>query len=90
MQEQIMSLTQFKSTASQLLQEMHDTGESVVLTQNGAASAVVQDIGAYKRDQRALLMLKLIAQGESDIQQGNLTPQEEVFKVLEQELADSQ
>lgn len=90
MQEQIMSLTQFKSTASQLLQEMHDTGESVVLTQNGAASAVVQDIDAYKRDQRALLMLKLIAQGESDIQQGNLIPQDEVFKALEQELADMQ
>ena len=35
-------------------------------------------------------MLKLIAQGESDIQQGNLIPQDEVFKVLEQELADMQ
>ena len=77
-----MSLTQFKSTASQLLQAMHDSGEAVVLTQNGSASAVVQDIDAYRRDQHALLMLKLIAQGESDIQRGDLIEQGDIFSEL--------
>ena len=90
MQEQVMSLTQFKSTASQLLQQMHNTGESVVLTQNGSANAVVQDIDTYKRDQQALLMLKLIAQGESDVEQGKLYDQNKVFVDLEQELLAEQ
>ena len=63
-----------------------ESGASLILTQNGSATAVVQDIETYNKHQQALLMLKLIAQGEADIENDRLHDQEEVFSQLEAEL----
>ena len=86
MSEQIVSLTKFKSSATQMLHEIHTSGASLVLTQNGSATAVVQDVDTYQKHQQALLMLKLIAQGEADIENDRLYDQEEVFSELEAEI----
>lgn len=78
----IISLSDFKSDASQWLKRLQDESDAVVLTQNGRASAVVQSYETFQRQQQALLMLKLLAQGEADIAAGRLIPQEEVFAKL--------
>jgi hypothetical protein len=59
-----------------------------VLTQNGRARAVVEDYAAYQHREQALLMLKLMAQGEDDARQGRLTDQTEVFAAVRQRLRD--
>jgi len=75
----VVSLTEFKAKAAQMLAEMKATEREIVLTQRGAASAVVQDFDTHQRQQNALLMLKLMVQGEADIQAGRTTPQDRVF-----------
>ncbi len=75
----VVSLTEFKARAAQMLADVKATEQEIVLTQRGAASAVVQDYDAHRRQQSALLMLKLMVQGEADVQAGRTTPQEEVF-----------
>jgi len=82
----ITSLSHFKSEASQLISEISKSGESIVITQNGEASAVLQDIESYNKLQEALLMLKLLATSESDMQKGKLTEHKELFKSLKQKL----
>lgn len=89
MAESIISLTEFKTDASQLLRKMQEQSESLVLTQNGRARAVVEDYDAYRRREEALLMLKLTVQGESDVQRGRLTAQTEVFSALRRRLKNS-
>lgn len=81
MQEQIISLTDFKTSASRLLQETRG-GANIILTQNGSASAVVQDYATYRAQQDAFLMLKLMVQGEADTQKNRLIPQGKVFESL--------
>lgn len=81
MQEQIISLTDFKTSASRLLQETRG-GANIILTQNGSASAVVQDYATYRAQQEAFLMLKLMVQGEADVQKNRVTPQSKVFDTL--------
>jgi len=81
MQEQIISLTDFKTSASRLLQETRG-GANIILTQNGTASAVVQDYATYRSQQDAFLMLKLMVQGEADTQKSRVTPQNKVFDSL--------
>ncbi len=81
MQEQIISLTDFKTSASRLLQETRG-GANIILTQNGSASAVVQDYATYRAQQDAFLMLKLMVQGEADAQKNRLTAQGKVFDTL--------
>ncbi len=87
MSDPIISLSDFKSDASQWLKRLQEASDAVVLTQNGRASAVVQSYETYQRQQQALLMLKLLAQGEADIAAGRLIPQEEVFAKLRERFA---
>ncbi len=86
MSDPIISLSDFKSDASQWLKRLQDESDAVVLTQNGRASAVVQSYDTFQRQQQALLMLKLLAQGEADIAAGRTSPQEEVFERIEKRL----
>lgn len=82
----VTSLSHFKADASQLIASMRKSGETVVLTQNGEATAIVQDIETYQKTQQALVMLKLLAQGEADIRNGETADQAMVFKRLEKKL----
>ena len=82
----ITSLSYFKADASRLLLEIHKSGETIVITQNGEASAVIQDIESYKRLQNALLMLKLLATGESDIHKNKLTDHADLMNTIKKKL----
>jgi prevent-host-death family protein len=82
----VMSLSEFKAQASRLLKELQEHPRPVVLTQNGRASAVLHDYAQYQRQQESLLMLKLMVQGEADVQQGDVSPQKAVFDDLRQRL----
>jgi prevent-host-death family protein len=83
----IISLSEFKAKASQLLEEMKANDQEIVLTQNGSAAAVVQDFASYQRLQESLLMMKLMVQGEADIRANRTTSQSQVFADLRRRLA---
>ena len=44
--------------------------EPLVITQNGEATAVLQDIASYEQDQQTLALLKILALGNQHIAQG--------------------
>jgi prevent-host-death family protein len=83
----IVSLSEFKAKAAQMLEDMKAAERDIVLTQNGAATAVVQDYESYQRLQDALALMKLMVQGEADIKDGRTTPQNRVFSDLRKQLA---
>ena len=82
----IVSLSEFKARAAQMLSEMKADEHPIILTQRGAASAVVHDYRVHQRLQNALLMLKLMVQGEADVARGRTIDQERVFADLEARL----
>lgn len=85
-QTSVVSLSEFKAKAAQMLEEIKSSGRDIVLTQNGAATAVVQDYESYQRFQEALAMMKLMVQGEADVTAGRATPQDRVFSELKKAL----
>lgn len=89
MPTEIVSLSEFKAKAAQMLAEMKTDDREIVLTQRGAASAVVQDFEAHQRHRNALLMLKLMVQGEADVTMGRTTPQDRVFDGIRSRLTAS-
>lgn len=82
MTEDVLSLSQFKADASRLLDQVRDQPATLVLTQNGRARAVVQDYAQYQARERAMLMLKLLAEAEHDLTLGQTLTQTEVFEGL--------
>jgi len=86
MTEDVLSLSRFKADAARLLDQVRDEYATLVLTQNGRARAVVQDYAQYQARERAMLMLKLMAEGERDISAGDTLLQADVFEMLRQQL----
>ena len=84
--EDIKPVTYVKTHSSDLIKEINTNKRPIVITQNGTARAVLMDIQTYEKQKNTLLMLKLIAQGESDIIKGNLVEQEEFFRELDKRL----
>jgi prevent-host-death family protein len=78
----IVSLSVFKAKAARMLEQIRESQDHLVLTQNGAATAVVQDYESYQRVQDSLAMLKLMVQGESDIQAKRTTSQKRTFATV--------
>ncbi len=84
----IKSVTYLKSRAADLLNQINETQRPIIITQNGAARAVLQDPISYENMRNAIGILKLISQGEADIRNGKVKSQEDVFNDIEVKLKE--
>ena len=87
MKEDIRPVTYLKSKAADLLTQINATRRAVVITQNGKARAVLQDPESYEQMRRAIGLLKLVAQGETDVQAGRTVAADAVFGGLRKKVA---
>jgi len=81
--EQIVSLEKFVANANKFVKAINTSHKPLVLTQDESAVAIVQDIKQYHKILNALYMLKLMVQGEKDIQEGKGYKQAEVFEEID-------
>ena len=84
----IKSISYLKSRAADLLSQINETHRPVIITQNGEPRAILQDPESYENMRNAIGLLKLISQGESDVRNGRVKPQDEVFKDIEKLLKE--
>ena len=54
----------------------------MIITRNGEAKAVIQDVASYEETQETLALLKILALGSRQVERGELTPVSEVVKRL--------
>ena len=65
--ESVKSISYLKANAANLIEESNKYQKTFVITQNGEAKVVVQDIKTYEKMQETMAMLKLLAMtGEKD------------------------
>jgi prevent-host-death family protein len=77
---QIRSISYLKANAAAVLEKLAEEREPLVITQNGEARAVIQDVGTYEETQETLALLKLLALGTRDIEAGRTAPLEQVVE----------
>ena len=70
--EAIEPVTTLKSKSAELVRRARDSGQPIIITQNGKATAVLQDVESYQRQRQALLLLRYLARGDRDARQGKL------------------
>jgi len=63
-------ISELRQDASGIVKRASATGDPVFITQHGRASAVLVSAGTYERTQRELEILRILAQGEADIEAG--------------------
>jgi prevent-host-death family protein len=67
---QIKPITHLKAHAAEVLLELAERREPLVITQNGEAKAVLQDVASYEETQETLALLKLLALGSREVEEG--------------------
>jgi prevent-host-death family protein len=78
----IKPISYVKANAAQLIKELAEKREPLVITQNGEATAVMQDVASYEAQQETLALLKVLALGRRQIEEGKTVPADEAFRRL--------
>jgi prevent-host-death family protein len=78
--EAVKPISYLKAHASRIVKDIADNRKTYVITQNGEAKAVVQDVAAYEQTQETLALLKMLAQSQKSLAQGKHKPLHRAFK----------
>lgn len=79
---QVKPISYLKANAADVLQQLAEQREPLIITQNGEARAVLQDVASYEETQETLALLKMLALGNQDIAAGRVKPVAEVVERL--------
>ena len=79
---QVKPISYLKANAAEVLTHLAEQREPLVITQNGEAKAVLQDVASFEETQETLALLKLLAIGNQDIAAGKIKPVAEVVTRL--------
>lgn len=80
---QIKPISYLKSHAAQIVKELGESRQPLVITQNGEATMVVIDVKSYEERENTLALLKLLALGNGQIEQGRFRDAEDIFTELD-------
>ena len=79
---QIKPISYLKAHAAEIVRKLGEQREPLVITQNGEAKVVVQDIESYEQTQETMALLKILALGMRQIEEGKVLPAEDVIRRL--------
>jgi prevent-host-death family protein len=79
---QVKPISYLKANAAEVLTHIAEQREPMIITQNGEAKAVLQDVASYEETQETLALLKILAIGTQEVAAGKLKPASEVIARL--------
>ena len=79
---QIKPISYVKTNAAELLDRIEDEREPIIITRNGEARAVLMDVHSYEQSQETLALLKILAIGQKQIEQGDTVLLSEAIQQL--------
>ena len=78
----VKPISYFKAHASEIIRQISGKQKTMIITQNGEAKAIVQDIYLYDQTQESLAILKILAQSSQSLREGKTRSVKDSFKVL--------
>ena len=78
----IKPISYLKAHAAEIIRTLGDQGEPLIITQNGEAKAVIQDIDSYEQMQETVALLKMLALGNRQIEAGRVQPAADIIARL--------
>ncbi len=79
---QIKPISYIKANAAEVLASLAEQHQPLVITQNGEAKAVLQDISSFEETQETLALLKVLALGNQEVEADQLIPAREAISQL--------
>ena len=79
---QIKPISYLKAHASEIIRTLGEKREPLIITQNGEAKVVIQDIESYEQSMESMALLKILALGMQQIDQAKVESAEDVISHL--------
>lgn len=80
--ERIKPISYLKANAAEVIAKLAEHQQPMIITVNGEAKAVLQDIDSYERTQEAIAMLKALTLTERQVKEGKVQPVDEAFRQI--------
>ena len=77
---QVKPISYLKAHAAEIVRNLAEQQEPMVITQNGEAKVVIQDIDSYEKTQQTMALLKILALGIRQVEEGDVVPANEAIK----------
>jgi len=78
----IKPISYLKAHAAEIVRNLSGQGEPLIITQNGEAKVVLQDIESYEQNQETMALLKMLALGARQIEEGKVQRADDVIQRL--------
>jgi len=86
---QIKPISYLKANAAEVIRELAETREPLVITQNGEAKVVIQDVASFEQTQETMALLKILALGNRQIEEGRVMRVKQALQRVRNEVRKS-
>ena len=88
--ESIKPISYVKAHASELIRDISNNRKTLVITQNGEAKAVLQDIRVFEQTQESLALLKMLAMSTKSLKEGRFKPVKKAFREVNDRMKENE
>ena len=82
----VKPISYLKAHASRLIRDLSSRQGILIVTHNGQAKAVVQDIHTFERTQETLALLKMLTRSQQNVRRGKVKSLDSTFASLDQRI----
>ena len=86
--ESIKPISYLKAHASEIVRYVSDNQKTMIITQNGEAKVVLQDIKEFEKTEESLALLKILLMSSKSLEEGKTAPAGKAFKNIRQRIKD--
>ncbi len=82
----VKPISYLKAHASRLIRELSTHQGTLVVTHNGQAKAVLQDIHTFEQTQETLALLKILTRSQQNVRRGKVKTLDAAFSSLDKRI----
>lgn len=86
--EAVKPISYLKTHASEVVRDVSENQKTLIITHNGEAKVILQDVKVYEKTQESIALLKIVALSGREIKQGNYRPLKKSFENVRNRIDD--
>ena len=87
--ESIKPISYLKAHASEIIREVSNSHKTFIITQNGEAKAVLQDIKEHEKTEETMALLKILVLTNKSLEEGKVKKADKAFRDIRKRIKES-
>ena len=87
--DQIKPISYVKAHAAEIVRNLGERREPLIITQNGEAKVVMLDVESYEETQETMALLKILALGNRQVEEGKVQPAADVMRHIRKQRGEA-